>query len=202
MTGRLEFWFELGSNYSYLSMMRIEELARQYAVHIDWHPFLLGPIFKSFGWETSPFVLQKEKGNYMWHDIARQCRKHGLPWTRPTTFPRPTLLPMRVAIWAQSEPWLAAFCRRVMTMNFAEDRDVHTEEAIRPVLEELGLNASGVLDAAQSIQNKERLRNQTERARTLGIFGAPTFIVNGSMYWGNDRLEDAVLDAAGKTNGS
>ena len=66
----LEFWFELGSNYSYLSVMRIEELAQQHGVAIVWRPFLLGPIFKAFGWDTSPFVLQKEKGAYMWRDMS------------------------------------------------------------------------------------------------------------------------------------
>ena len=75
----LEFWYEFGSNYSYLAVMRIDELARQHGVKIVWKPFLLGPIFKSFGWDNSPFVLQKEKGAYTWRDMARQCEKYH--WT-------------------------------------------------------------------------------------------------------------------------
>src|SRR5262245_52395838 len=62
----IELWFEFGSNYSYLSVMRIEEAASAHGVRVVWRPFLLGPIFKSFGWETSPFVAQKEKGAYVW----------------------------------------------------------------------------------------------------------------------------------------
>lgn len=62
----IDFWFEFGSNYSYLSVMRIEQEAANLGVKVRWHPFLLGPVFKSFGWATSPFVLQKEKGNYVW----------------------------------------------------------------------------------------------------------------------------------------
>ena len=69
----IDFWFEFGSNYSYLSVMRIEEAAAPLGIHIRWRPFLLGPIFRSFGWHTSPFVLQKAKGEYVWKDMARQC---------------------------------------------------------------------------------------------------------------------------------
>jgi 2-hydroxychromene-2-carboxylate isomerase len=93
----IELWFEFGSNYSYLSVMRIEALASTARLDILWHPFLLGPIFKSFGWETSPFVLQPAKGAYVWKDMQRQCHKYGLAWTRPSVVPRPALLPARVA---------------------------------------------------------------------------------------------------------
>src|ERR1700686_5518097 len=110
----LEFWFDFGSSYSYLAMMRIEALAEQHAVAIAWKPFLLGPIFKSFGWATSPFLLQKEKGNYMWRDMARQCEKYRLPWTRPSNFPRRALLPTRVALAGAEQIWIGAFCKRIM----------------------------------------------------------------------------------------
>lgn len=71
----LEFWFDFGSNYSYLSVMRIEALARERHVAVAWKPFLLGVVFQALGWETSPFVLQKIKGDYAWRDMARQCDK-------------------------------------------------------------------------------------------------------------------------------
>jgi 2-hydroxychromene-2-carboxylate isomerase len=85
----IEFWFEFGSNYSYLSVMRIEEEAHRLSVRIAWKPFLLGPIFRALGMENSPFVLQKEKGAYMLQDMARMCWKYGLaPWVKPSVFPR------------------------------------------------------------------------------------------------------------------
>jgi 2-hydroxychromene-2-carboxylate isomerase len=80
----IEFWFEFGSTYSYLSVMRIEDLAARCGIRVNWQPFLLGPIFQSFGWNTSPFVVQKEKGEYVQKDMARQCRKYGIPWKMPT----------------------------------------------------------------------------------------------------------------------
>jgi 2-hydroxychromene-2-carboxylate isomerase len=107
----LDFWFDFGSNYSYLSMMRIEEEAARHHVCIRWQPFLLGPIFRSFGWASSPFVLQKEKGDYTWKDMARQCRRYGLPWRQPTQFPRSAVLPLRIALVGAAQPWMGEFCR-------------------------------------------------------------------------------------------
>ncbi|MGE0315292.1 MAG: 2-hydroxychromene-2-carboxylate isomerase [Lautropia sp.] len=193
----IAFWFDFGSNYSYLSAMRIGELADRHGVVVHWRPFLLGPIFRSFGWATSPFVLQKEKGEYVWRDMVRQASKHGIPWTRPTTFPRGAVLPARVAVAAAAvdAPWLADFVREVFILNFSADEEIDTPAAVSGVLARLGQQPDAWLAAAVTQENKERLRAQTERARALGIFGAPTFIVDGELFWGNDRLEDA-LDAA------
>jgi 2-hydroxychromene-2-carboxylate isomerase len=193
----IEFWFEFASNYSYLSVMRIEAEANRHGVRIAWRPFLLGPIFRALGMETSPFVLQKEKGAYVWQDMDRQCRKYGLRWTRPTTFPRLAVLPSRVALIGVQQPWMAAYCRRVMELNFALDEDINSATQLSPILTDLGLSAADVLAQAQAEPIKALLRTQTEQARARGIFGAPTFFVGTEMFWGNDRLDDALQLAAG-----
>ena len=192
----IEFWFEFGSNYSYLSVMRIEAAAAQRGVTVRWKPFLLGPIFRSLGWNTSPFVLQPAKGNYVWKDMERQCRKHGLPWQRPTVFPRSSLLPLRVALVGAEQPWIGAYCRRIMSLNFAEDREIDAPNLLAEVLTQLSLPAQTILGEAQSDANKLALRQQTEAAQTRGIFGAPTFFVGDEMFWGDDRLDDALTHAA------
>lgn len=192
----LEIWYEFGSNYSYLSVQRVGELARSRGVPLKWKPFLLGPIFKSFGWETSPFVLQEQKGRYMWRDMERQCEKYGLPWTRPTSFPRRALLPMRVAVYGKDAVWIEAFSRRMMALNFVEDQEIDSVETVSRVLVELGLDAGAIIEQAQEAQNKERLKEQTQRAQALGVFGGPTFFVEGEMFWGNDRLDEAIEWAA------
>ena len=193
----IEFWFEFGSNYSYLSVMRIEEEARRHCVRIAWKPFLLGPIFRALGMENSPFVLQKEKGAYMQQDMARLCRKYGLaPWVKPSVFPRLGVLPLRIALLGVDEPWIGAFCRKVMELNFVRDQDINQPEQMVPIVAELGLSALGLTEWAQAEPIKTRLRDQTEQARAKGIFGAPTFFVGTEMFWGNDRLDDALLFAA------
>jgi 2-hydroxychromene-2-carboxylate isomerase len=188
----IDFWFEFGSNYSYLSVMRIEEAAAKSNIPIRWRPFLLGPIFRSFGWETSPFLLQKVKGEYVWKDMIRQCQKAGLPWTKPTLFPRTALLPMRVAIVAAEQDWMGAYCRRIMSLNFAEDRDIDAPEVVAEVLNQLGLPAQQIMDEARSDAIKLKLREQTAIAGAKGIFGAPMFFVGDEIFWGNDRLDDAL----------
>lgn len=192
----LEFWFDFGSNYSYLSAMRIEAEAGRLGVAVHWRPFLLGPVFRELGWSDSPFVLQQEKGAYVWKDMERQCRKYGLPWRRPSRFPRRAVLPLRVALLGAGQPWIGDFCRRVMSLNFAEDRDIDTPETVAEVLAGLGLPAGEIITAALDEANKQHLREQTAAARARGIFGAPTFFVGGEMFWGNDRLDDALAEAA------
>jgi 2-hydroxychromene-2-carboxylate isomerase len=198
-TPEIEFWFEFGSSYSYLSVMRIEGEAQRHGVRIAWKPFLLGPIFRALGMENSPFVLQKEKGAYVWRDMARQCRKYGLGWAKPSTFPRLGVLPARIALLGAERPWIGAFCRRVMELNFVLDQEINQPERTTPILTGLGLPASEILDQAQAEPTKARLRAQTDEARARGIFGAPTFFVGTEMFWGNDRLDDALLFASDRT---
>lgn len=191
----IEFWFDLSSNYSYLTAMRIDALATNCEVDVVWRPFLLGPIFQSFGWESSPFVLQKQKGEYTWKDMERQAHKHGIAWKKPSTFPRRAILPTRIAILGRNEKWIGTFVRATMARNFVEDKDIDTEDAVREVLASINVNADLVIAQAQSDENKQRLRNATETAASRGIFGAPMFFVGNEMFWGNDRLEDALAYA-------
>lgn len=192
----IEFWFEFGSNYSYLSVMRIEHEARLRGVRVRWKPFLLGPIFHALGLDPSPFLLQKEKGAYVWQDMARQCRKYGLRWTQPSVFPRPSVLAARIALVGAEESWIGDFCRRVMERNFVEDEDIKEVRSLLPILHGLGLLGEEIVERAQSEPIKSLLRTQTDAARARGIFGAPTFFVGREMFWGNDRLDDALILAA------
>jgi 2-hydroxychromene-2-carboxylate isomerase len=200
MENKVELWFDFGSNYSYPAMMRAQALASQHGVELVLKPFLLGPIFRSFGWENSPFVLQKLKGDYTWRDMERQCAKYGLPWTRPTTFPRRALLPLRVALLNADQPWVWEFCKQVMHANFVLDRDIDNELIVTEILASLALPAASLVAAAQSEQTKTALRAQTEQAASRGVFGAPTMFVGDEMFWGNDRLDDAIAFAGAQQN--
>ena len=194
----LEFWFEFGSSYSYLSAMRIEDAARAAGVPLLWRPFLLGPVFRSLGWETSPFVLQELKGRYMWRDMEREAARLGLSFRRPSAFPRIALLPMRVATLGAAEPWMGEFCRRVMRQNWVEDREIDNEEAVRGALAGLVRDPDTTIAAALEPANKLRLRARTEEAAARGIFGGPSFFVGDELFWGNDRLEAALALASGQ----
>jgi 2-hydroxychromene-2-carboxylate isomerase len=193
---RLDFWYEFASTYSYLSVMRVEKVAAAAKVEVAWRPFLLGPIFRAQGWNDSPFNLYPAKGHYMWRDLQRLSAGYGLPFRRPSMFPRNGLLAARIALAAEPEGWCPDWTRAVFAAEFAEDRDIGETAVLAGLLETLGHDPGAVLAGADSDENKARLRAQTERAQALGIFGAPSFVVAGELYWGNDRLGDAIAKAA------
>ena len=188
----IQFWFEFASTYSYPASARIERLAVEAGVPLEWKPFLLGPIFREQGWDDSPFNLYPVKGRYMWRDLARICEREQIPLKHPTQFPRNGLLAARVACAVVGEPWGPEFVRRVYRANFGEDRDIAEPETITSILESLDQDAGAWIERAQSAEGKERLRRHTEAAMSLGIFGAPSFVVGRELFWGNDRLEEAI----------
>jgi 2-hydroxychromene-2-carboxylate isomerase len=189
---RLDFWFEFASTYSYPAAMRVEALAAERGVEIAWRPFLLGPIFRSQGWGDSPFNLYPVKGRYMWRDLERICGAQQIPFRRPSTFPRNGLLAARVACRFSDAPWLPGFVRAVYRANFAEDLDIAAPETVARCLSGSGQDAAAILEEAQSPASKEKLRAQTDEAVRLGLFGAPSFVVGQELFWGNDRLEEAL----------
>jgi 2-hydroxychromene-2-carboxylate isomerase len=192
MAATVEFWFEFASTYSYLAAVRIEQVAAAAGVTVRWKPFLLGPIFKAQGWNDSPFNLYPVKGRYMWRDLERTTAREGVPFRKPSVFPRNGLLAARIACLGAEAAWGPEFVRRVFTANFAEDRDIAAPEILTSILDCLGLDGAVLIGRAVSPEAKEALRNQTDRAMEIGIFGAPTFVVRGELYWGNDRLESAL----------
>ena len=193
----VEFWFEFGSTYSYPAALRIGSLAAQRGVPILWRAFLLGPIFSAQGWQDSPFNLYPAKGRYMWRDLERICEAEGIPLRRPSVFPRSGLLAARVACRFADAAWLPDFVREVYRANFAADLDISSPAVVEGCLACAGEDAKALIAEAQTPASKDLLREQTERAVQRDIFGAPSFVVGGELYWGNDRLEQALDRAAG-----
>jgi 2-hydroxychromene-2-carboxylate isomerase len=191
--GVLDFWFDFASTYSYPAAMRIAPLAAQANVRVRFRPFLLGPIFKAQGWTTSPFNLYPAKGRHMWRDLERLCAEQGLPFRRPDPFPQASLLAARVALAGLDQPWGEELCRAVFRVEFGAGRRIDDAAVIADLLAELKVEPVAALAAAQSEAIKARLRSETEEAQRLGLFGAPSFVTaDGELFWGNDRLEQAL----------
>ena len=195
MRRKIQFWYEFASTYSYLSAMRIEKIALKNGFDIEWRPFLLGPIFASQNMNDSPFNIYPIKGRYMWKDMARQCQKYALEFHKPLIFPQNGLLAARVAKLGQNEEWCADFSKAVYQANFVHKQDISLADTLANILVTLELNDEVILKQANSDENKLALKQQTETAVENEIFGAPSFIVDSTLYWGNDRLEDALLKA-------
>ena len=188
----IEFWYDLASTYSYLSASRIERLAGEAGVTVVWRPFLLGPIFAAQGWTTSVFNIYPAKGAHMWRDMERLAARYGLPFRRPTAMPRNSLLAVRVATLAKREGWCPAFTIAAFRANFEEDRDIASPAVVGDIVAAVGKNPDLVLAQASAPENKDRLRARVDEAQRRGVFGAPTFFVGDELFWGNDRLEQAL----------
>lgn len=194
MTGRtIDFWLEFASTYPYPAAERVGALASAAGVIVRWRPFLLGPIFQSQGWNTSPFNVYPGKGRYMWRDLERICAGLGLPLKRLEKFPQNSLLAARIALIGFDDGWGEEFSCAVYRAEFGEARDIGDESVVAGILKDLGRDPTKVLAQAQTTQNKARLRSETEEAQRVGLFGAPSFVTaDGELFWGNDRLEAAL----------
>lgn len=192
----VELWFDFASTYAYPAVMLAEQRAPD-GVKIRWRPFLLGPIFADQGWGDSPFNLYPAKGRYMWRDLERVCADEGLPFLRPRQFPQHSLAAARIALVGLEQGWGAAFIRALYLMHFSEQRDIADPAILARAVSEAHGDPEDALARAQSQGIKDRLRDQVERARNLGLFGTPTFTVGDELFWGFDRMQPAFAWAAG-----
>lgn len=128
----------------------------------------------------------------MWRDLERLCEKHGFPWRKPSSFPRNPLLAARAATVGLEAEWLPRYVEAVYRANFERDEDIASRDVVAAMLAEAGASPDEVLSRAETPEVKGRLREATERARALGIFGAPSFVVGEELFFGQDRLEDAL----------
>ena len=188
----VHFWYDFASTYSYPAAMRVEDAAKATGATVRWRPFLLGPIFAQQGWRTSPSNIQPEKGRYMWRDLQRICARQGLTLKRPDSFPQNGLLAARIALIAAREGWVAAFSQRVYLASFADGADISDPQTMARILAGLGRDAEETLERATTADNKAALKHQVAEAQQLGIFGAPSLTVGQELFWGNDRLEEAM----------
>lgn len=177
--------------------MRISDLARQAGVEVIWKPFLLGPIFKAQGWDTSPFNLYPAKGRYMIRDMQRISESRGLPFVMPPTFPANGLKAARLALIGADEGWIEPFTKAIFEAEFGRGEDIAQPAVLEKALAGLGLDAASLMARAEDPVIKQRLKDQTAEAQSRGIFGAPSFITeDGELFWGDDRLEQALAWAA------
>jgi 2-hydroxychromene-2-carboxylate isomerase len=189
----IDFWYEFASTYSYPAAMRMERQVKNGEVIVRWRPLLLGPIFGSYGWNDSPFNIYPIKGRYMWRDLERICAKEGLPLKLPPfRFPQNSLKAARIALALDKSGRIGDFTCRVYTANFAEQKDISDDETLAGIVGALDLDPVTVLAAANAPENKAKLKAQTDEAIARGIFGAPSFTIGDELFWGGDRLDDAI----------
>lgn len=193
----ITFWYEFASTYSYPAAFRIEAQAAAAGLTVNWRPFLLGPIFAALGWSTSPFNLQPAKGHYMWRDLERTCARLGLPFRRPEPFPQNSVLAARVAYALPDDGARAHFSRCVYRAEFGTGLTISETSVVADILTEEGFAADAILARAATPELRQALRQATEEAQALGLFGAPMLTTaDNEVFWGNDRIDEAVAWAS------
>ena len=196
MRPSLDFFFFHGSTYTYLTVLRIEEAARAAGVDVRWRPFSVRAIMAEMN--NTPFAGKPAKLNYMWRDLERRAAKLGLPFKGAPGYPADKdLLANHVGTVAAEEGWCPAYARASYRGWFLEDRMLGERDSVIHAVKESGHDPERVLARAQDVLTKARWEAETDAARKLGIFGSPTFAVGTEIFWGDDRLEDAI-DWAGR----
>ena len=188
----IEFWFSIGSTYTYLSVTRLAEVTEKTGASFSWQPFSVRKIMREM--DNIPFPPSKQvKVNYMWRDIERRAQGYGFTANVPAPYPLQELdLANRVAVLARQEGWCEEYVRETYRCWFIESHEAGSDLNLTQTLSEIGQDKSRVLELAGSPDVEAAYLNQTERAKRAGIFGSPSFIVDGELFWGDDRLEDAI----------
>jgi 2-hydroxychromene-2-carboxylate isomerase len=200
MAGRLDFYFFYGSIHSYLSVMRIDALAAAAAIEVRWQPFNLREIL--IEQNNTAFVKNEVKMNYFWHDVERRAVCHNIPFAGRAPYPAdPDLLALKVGMIAAHEGWCADYSRATFHDWFIERRAPGVADHVERILASLGKSPAPLVARAKSADAEQLMKTETDAARRLGIFGAPTFAVGTEIFWGDDRLEEA-LDFASSHSGA
>ena len=189
--GPIDFWFTMGSTYSYLSVMRLAEVERSTGVTFRWRPFHLLLILQDM--KHIPFADKPAKMRYMWRDIERRAGWYGLPVKLPVPYPaKQSVTANLVAVVGMGEGWGADFARAAYRHWFHEGEETGSEPNLSASLREVGQDPARVLALANAAAANGRLLAETDAARQMGIFGSPTFAVGQELFWGDDRLDDAI----------
>ena len=186
----VDFYFDFSSPYGYFAATRIEALAAKYDRTVQWHPILLGVVFKTTG--GAPLPMVPIKGPYSVHDFERTARFYGIPYKYPEKFPLPTQLAARAMLWvrdAHGARKAADFALAVYRAYFADGANIIEPEPLAAIAARLGIDGAAMIEGANSAEIKDRLRAEVEAAIARGVFGSPYVIVDGEPFWGFDRFD-------------
>jgi 2-hydroxychromene-2-carboxylate isomerase len=187
----MDFWFSIGSSYTYLTVKRLPQMAAQAGVTVNWRPFSVRVLMVEQ--KNIPFRDKPAKAAYMWRDIERRAAARGLSPVIPAPYPvQEWDLVNRLAVLASAEGWCEDFVRTTYEGWFEQSHIPGGEPFLSQSLEQLGKDPAAAIARANAPDNIAEYEAATDEARTLGLFGAPSFVTRGELFWGDDRLEDAL----------
>ena len=188
----VNFWFSIGSTYTYLTITRILEVEKKHGVKFNWKPFSVRAIMKEMN--NIPFPKEKKnKVDYMWRDIERRAEGYGFFAKTPVPYPLTQFdLANKLAIVGLKEGWGIDYIKLTYKRWFQEGKEPATEPNISEICSELNLEKDKVINIANSDEITKEFLANTDSARNNKVFGSPSFIVNSEIFWGDDRMEDAI----------
>ena len=190
---KIEFWYSIGSTYTYLSTQRLGQIESQNEVKFEWMPFSVRS--RMIEMENVPFMAEKkrDKIDYMWRDVQRRANFYGFDAKIPAPYPLKEFdLANKVAIMGKDQGWIKEYTVLTYKKWFLENLEPGSEPNLSSTLEEIGLDAKNIIKQAQADDIEQKYLKNTEMAKNKGIFGSPTFIVENEVFWGDDRCEDAI----------
>ena len=184
----VEFYFDLGSPYSYLAYYRLLQMAEQQEIQIVYKPILLGGVFKATG-NRSPIEVPV-KGVYSILDMQRWAEYYQIQMQMNPHFPMNTLTLMRILTGVQllHLEKFEQVLKLLFDAMFGTPQNLNELTVLAEVLKPSGFSVEDIMSMVQSDVVKQKLITETEQAIQRGLFGAPTFFVGDEMYWGQDRL--------------
>ena len=188
----IDFYFSIGSTYTYLSVTRILDVEKKHGVKFNWKPFSVRAIMKEMN--NIPFPKEKvNKVNYMWRDIERRAEGYGFFAKTPVPYPLSEFdLANQIAILGLKMGWGVDYVRLTYKKWFQEGKEPAVEPSISEVCKELGLNKDEIITESKTKEIKDEYFSNTDAARENKVFGSPSFIVDNELFWGDDRMEDAI----------
>ena len=193
MSKTVEFFFDFGSNYSYLAWASLPGFVQRTGATVVLRPMLLGGLWKAVG--NRPPVEVEAKGRWLFKDVERCAEKAGIAYVKNSKFPIMTIGLMRGAVAAEADGLLEPYVAAMFPAMWRDDRDLTDASVVVQVLEQAGLDARRIMQRSGEQDVKERLKANTEEAQRRGAFGAPSFFVGDELFWGFDRMhfvEDAL----------
>jgi 2-hydroxychromene-2-carboxylate isomerase len=189
MSKEVDFYFDVGSPAAYLAWTQMPRIAQETGAHIRYRPFLLGGVFQATG-NRSPMEVPA-KGRYMQDDLQRFAQRYGVEFRHNPHFPINTLNLMRGALGLQlhDELKMRPYVDAVYRAIWVDGRNMNDPAVVAEVLTGACLEPQRLLALTQDPEVKDKLKEATQEAVARGVFGAPTFFVDGRMYWGQDRLD-------------
>lgn len=186
----IDFWYSIGSTYTALTVLRLQDWSKQHDVTIRWRPFDVRRVMQAQN--NIPFAGKPEKSAYMWRDIERRAAKYGIHMSLPAPYPISDLpLANQVALLGMDQGWGVTFTIALYRIWFCEGVEAGDSQALIEALHRSDQDPAPILARAKAPDWIAALQAETDLAVAAGVFGAPSFVVRDELFWGDDRLEDA-----------